>query len=102
MSSREGTQRPSSQQGETEMNDLEMTEIASGARELSDAELAMVAGGSVWSDLGKLAGGVIGRAVAGTFGATYGVAAVILVQAIYNAYTPGQPLPSTPIQDAAL
>ena len=85
------------------MNDLEMTEIAGGARELSDAELAMVAGGSVWSDLGKLAGGVIGRAIlGGVFGATYGAAAVIVGQSIYNSYTPGQPLPSTPIQDAAL
>jgi hypothetical protein len=34
---------------ETEMSYLEMTEIAGGARELTDAELAMVAGGSVWS-----------------------------------------------------
>ena len=31
------------------MSYLEMTEIAGGARELTDAELAMVAGGSVWS-----------------------------------------------------
>ena len=85
------------------MSYLEMTEIAGGARELTDAELAMVAGGSVWSDLAKLAGGVIGRAVlGGVFGATYGAAAVILGQAAYNSYTPGQPLPSTPIEDAAL
>ena len=79
------------------MSYLEMTEIAGGARELTDAELAMVAGGSVWSDLAKLAGGVIGRAVlGGVFGATYCAAAVILGQAAYNSYTPGQPLPSTP------
>ena len=31
------------------MSYLEMIEIAGGARELTDAELAMVAGGSVWS-----------------------------------------------------
>jgi hypothetical protein len=54
------------------MSYLEMTEIAGGAREPSAA------------------------------GTPYGAAAGILGQPAYNYYTPGQPLPSTPIEDAAL
>jgi hypothetical protein len=49
------------------MSYAEMTKIAGGVRELTENELTMVAGGSVWTDLGKLVGGAVGRALIGGY-----------------------------------
>jgi len=59
----EGVECDSSQPGKIEMRYMEITEIDSGVRELTNTELAMVAGGGVWGDLAKIAGGVIGNAL---------------------------------------
>jgi hypothetical protein len=82
----EGIERPSSDQGETEMSYVEMTEIASGARELTDTELAMVGGGGLLAAVeaaAAWAGGIIGYLVAGGPGAAAGsIAASATVGAI--------------------
>jgi hypothetical protein len=88
------------------MSYVEMTKIASGVRELTDTELAMVAGGGVWGDLAKLAGAVLGRAViGGALGGTVGAGAVILGVELYKGYdssaNPNMNDPM-PIGDAAL
>jgi hypothetical protein len=71
------------------MSYAEMTEIAGGVRELTENELTMVAGGSVWTDLGKLVGGAVGRALIGGYlGLFVGGAAVIVGQEVYNNYNP--------------
>ena len=87
------------------MSYVEMTEIASGVRELTNTELAMVAGGGVWGDLAKLAGAVLGRAViGGALGGTVGAGAVIVGIEVYKSSDPSQAghLSHTPIEDAAL
>jgi hypothetical protein len=101
----ENIQDLSSHQGETAMSNVEMTAIASGMREVTDIELAMVTGAGFWGDLAKLAGGVIGKAViGGATGATVGAFVVIVGQAVYGSYDSSQlnNLSSTSIGDAAL
>jgi hypothetical protein len=83
------------------MSYVEMT----GVRDLTENEIAMVAGGGFWGDLGKLAGGVMGKAlIGGTTGATVGAFVVIVGQAVYASYDSSQlnNLSSTSIGDAAL
>jgi hypothetical protein len=85
------------------MSYVEMIEIAGGVRELTDTELAMVAGGGVWGDLTKLAAGVVGGLLGGPILATAAVGEVILLQEAYRNYNPHAPLSGgTPIGDAAL
>jgi hypothetical protein len=86
------------------MSYVEMTETAGGVRELTDAELAIVAGGGTFGDLAKIAGGLIGGLLGGPWGAAGGAAAVVCVQAAYNSYDSsqaGQGVDSS-IADAAL
>jgi hypothetical protein len=80
------------------MSYVEMT----GVRDLTENEIAMVAGGGFWGDLGKLAGGVIGKALIGS--ATGATVVVIVGQAVYASYDSSllNNLSSTSIGDAAL
>lgn len=88
------------------MNYVGMTEIIGGARELTDTELTMVAGGGVWGDLLKIAGGVIGNLViGGAVGGGIGAGMVVVGQAVYNGYDSSVPAGSgvnSSIADAAL
>jgi hypothetical protein len=86
------------------MSHVEMIEIAGGVRELTDTELAMVAGGGTFGDLAKIAGGLIGGLLGGPWGAAGGASSVVIVQAISASYDPsqaGQGVDSS-IADAAL
>lgn len=89
------------------MSYVEMTEIASGIRELTDAELAMVAGGGFWADVAKGVGALVGRAIIG--GATGAFIGGIAVSALIAAsdttsscVTNGTGCSSTAIEGAAL
>jgi hypothetical protein len=86
------------------MSYVEMAEIVS-VRELTDTELATVAGGGTGFDLLKIAGGLIGALAGGPWGAAAGASTVVMVGAIYDAYDSSVPAGSgvnTNIADAAL
>jgi hypothetical protein len=104
---REGIERLSSHQGETEMTDVELTEIAGGVRELADTELAMVAGGGFWADVAKGLGTLVGRAIFGGAGGAFagGIAVSALIagsDTTGDCVTKGTNCASTSIGDAAL
>jgi hypothetical protein len=84
------------------MSYVEMTEIVS-VRELTDTELATVAGGGLGQDLLKIAGGLIGGLVGGPWGAAAGASTVVMVGAAYDAYDSSAPIGNrVAIEDAAL
>lgn len=93
-------------QREIEMHYAEMTEIGGGPRELSDIELAVVAGGGIWQDLGKIAGALGGNVlIGGAVGSAVGAGVVVLGIAVYNGYDSSIPAGTgvnTNIGDAAL
>lgn len=85
---------------------IQATEIA-GVRELTDAELAIVAGGGFWGDVFKGVGALVGRAVIGGAGGAF--AGAVFVSALIagsdttgSCVTKGTGCASTPIEDAAL
>jgi hypothetical protein len=91
------------------MSYAEMTEIGGGVRDLTDAELAMVAGGGpggFWGDVAKGLGALVGRAVGGAVGGFIGaifVSGLIAgADTTSDCATKGTNCSHTAIEDAAL
>jgi hypothetical protein len=81
------------------MSYVEMTDIAGGARELTDTELAIVAGGGPVADLFKIGAGLIGGLIGGAPFAALAAATAVLINAAGKDVGPNTLLNSTAIEE---
>jgi hypothetical protein len=86
----------------TGMSYAEMTEIAGGVRELTDTELAMVAGGGRGDDLIKIGAGAIWGLTFGPVAGALAAATTVLLLAGANSPARACPANDTGFQDAPL